>query len=148
MPVWLHTIKCYWSSLTSGRPQGRGESSFKNSQAPESGMYSYLPSLLGPWISCAGLNSNHFSLITILMVYIYSSRPELTALLLVSETGSISKRCAMISLNRAGMDLVCIYCFTEEILVLMLTYLLKKKQKKPTKTQHSCGGCTTQCSSL
>jgi len=68
------------------------------------------------------------------MVYIYSSRPELTALLLVSETGSISKRCAMISLNRAGMDLVCIYCFTKEILVLMLTYLLKKNPKQHQNT--------------
>lgn len=79
------TIICYWSSLTSSRFQAEeNQVSRKQIKCQNSDIYFCLLSLLGLWISWAGLNSINFTLIIILMFYIYSSKPELAALSPVS----------------------------------------------------------------
>lgn len=80
-----HAIKCYWSSLNSSRFQaGENQVSRKQTRSQSHGTYFYLLFLLGLWISWAGLNSVSFLLVIILVFYIYSSKLEPAALLLVS----------------------------------------------------------------
>lgn len=79
------TIICYWSSLTSSRFQAQeNQVSRKQIKCQNGDTYFCLLSLLGLWISWAGLNSINFTLIIILVLYIYGSKPELAALFPVS----------------------------------------------------------------